>query len=160
MDHELNVSLREVNQLDEPFLLEVYASTRREELACFDWTEDQKQAFIKMQFLMRERTYPRVDNRIIVLDGRDAGRLLVDRNDKEILLVDIALLTEFRNAGIGSRLIKDLLKEARAGGKPVRLHVLQGSPAARLYERLGFSRSGGDAVYTEMIWTPSVASDN
>lgn len=160
MENQLNLSLRDVTPLDENFLLEVYASTRREELAGLDWSEDQKHAFIKMQFLARERIYPRVDNRVIVLDGRAVGRLLVDRTEREILLVDIALLTEFRKVGIGSRLIKDLLNEASASGKPVRLHVLQVSPAARLYERLGFNRSGGDDVYAEMVWTPSVSSDS
>jgi ribosomal protein S18 acetylase RimI-like enzyme len=152
----LNISLREVTPADEPFLFEVYASTRLEELAGLDWDDNQKQAFIKMQFLARERTYPRVDNRIVILDDCEIGRILVDRNEHEILLVDIALLTEYRNSGIGSRLINDLLKEASESGKSVRLHVLQVSPAARLYERLGFQRSGGDAVYVEMMWTPPI----
>ena len=52
-----------------------------------------------MQFLTRERLYPRVDNRIILLNGRPVGRMLVERGDTSILLRDIALLTEYRNAG-------------------------------------------------------------
>jgi len=50
-------------------------------------------------------------------------------------------------------LLKDLLKEAAAASKPVKLHVLSNSPALRLYERLGFSPIGGDGVYLEMKWT-------
>ena len=155
INEDLDISLREATPEDEPFLLEVYASTRREELAGLDWDENQKQTFIKMQFLMRERSYPRVDNKIVVVDGRSAGRILVDRNEKRITLIDIALLSDYHNRGIGSRLIGDLLKEATEGNKSVRLHVLQMSPAARLYERLGFRRANGDGVYVEMIWTPS-----
>lgn len=157
---DVNISLREVSTADDQFLFEVYASTRAEEFANVGWDENQMVAFLKMQFMMRERTYPRVDNRIVVVDGRDGGRILVDRNEKEILLVDIALLPEYRNTGIGSRLIKDLLSEANESGKPVRLHVLQTSPAARLYEKLGFHRSGGDDVYFEMTWTPPISSNN
>jgi len=149
------LSLREATPEDEPFLLDVYASTRLEELEGFGWSDEQKHAFIRMQFLARERVYPRVDNRIILFEGRPVGRMLVDRSDKLILLRDIALLTEFRNAGIGSRLIKDLMKEASSAGKPIQLHVMASSPAARLYERLGFVRTGGDNAYLEMQWVPA-----
>ena len=147
-DHLL---LREAKPEDEPFLLEVYASTRLEELAGVAWDDNQKQAFVRMQFLARERCYPRADNRIILLDGRPVGRMLVDRDDEEILLRDIALLTEYRNTGIGSRLIQDLMKES----KPIGLHVVATSPAVRLYERLGFRRCGDEtAAYLEMKWSP------
>jgi ribosomal protein S18 acetylase RimI-like enzyme len=150
-----NLSLREATPADQPFLLEVYASTRLDELEGFGWDDNQKRAFIQMQFLARERSYPHVDDRIIVLDERPIGRLLVDRDDAGILLRDIALLTEFRNAGIGSRLIQDLMKEATAAGKPITLHVVVTSPAVRLYERLGFRRTGPDAAYLEMKWIPA-----
>ena len=148
--------LREATPDDEPFLLEVYASTRLEELEGFGWNDDQKQAFIKMQFLARERSYPRVDSRIILLNGRPIGRLLVDRDDASILLRDIALLTEYRNRGLGSRLITELMKEATSVDKPILLHVVVTSPAVRLYERLGFCRSGDEtAAYLEMKWVPT-----
>ena len=154
-DEELELSLREATAADEDFLYEIYASTRIEELAGLGWDEQQKQAFIKMQFLARERTYPRVDNRIIVLHGRPVGRILVERNEKEILLRDVALLTAYRNGGVGSRLVRDLITEAGAARKPLRLHVLATSPAVRLYERLGLCRTGDDGTYLEMKWIPS-----
>ncbi len=148
-----DLMLREVTTADEPFLLEVYASTRLEELEGFGWSDEQKQAFIKMQFLARQRTYPRVDDRIIFLGGQPVGRMLVDRSDDSILLRDIALLSEFRNAGIGSRLLRDLMKE----GKPIGLHVVASSPAVRFYERLGFVTTDGDAAYLEMKWVPATS---
>ena len=154
---ETNLSLREATPEDETFLLEVYASTRMEEFEGLGWSDEQTQAFIKMQFLARERCYPRVDNRIILLNGRPVGRILVDRGDTCILLRDIALLTEFRNRRFGSRLIQDLMQEATAAGKPIGLHVLASSPAARLYERLGFVRSGDEATYLEMKWVPATS---
>lgn len=154
-NEKLDLLLRETKPEDEPFLLEVYASTRIEELEGLGWDENQKQAFIRMQFLARERCYPRVDDRIILLNGRAVGRMLVDRSEAAILLRDIALLTEYRNARIGSRLIQDLMKEAASAGKPIELHVVASSPAVRLYERLGFCRSGGDSAYLEMKWIPA-----
>jgi GNAT superfamily N-acetyltransferase len=144
---------------DEGFLLEVYASTRLEELEGLGWDDQQMQTFIRMQFLARERSQPRVDNRIILLDGRPVGRLLVDRTETPIVLRDIALLPQYRNAGIGSRLIRELMSEAASAKKPIALHVVVSSPAVRLYERLGFQRSSDEAgaAYLEMKWVPATS---
>ena len=154
-DERINLSLRAATQDDKAFLLDVYASSREEELAGLDWDDNQKRAFVQMQFLARERSYPRVDDRIVLNNGRPIGRMLVDESDSGILLRDIALLTEYRNAGIGTRLIKDLMKEATASGKPLHLHVLQTSAAVRLYERLGFCKVGSDGTHFEMKWVPT-----
>ena len=139
--------------------MEVYASTRLEELEGFGWDDTQKQAFIRMQFVARERSQPRVDNKIVLLDGRPIGRMLVDRTETPMVLRDIALLTEFRNAGIGSRLVKELMAEAASAGKPLRLHVVGTSPAVRFYERLGFRSTANEAgvAYLEMIWVPATS---
>jgi ribosomal protein S18 acetylase RimI-like enzyme len=153
-NQNLNLSVREATPEDEPFLFEVYASTRIEELDGFGWDDEQKLAFIRMQFLARERSTPRVDNRIILLNGNPVGRILVDRSEAGILLRDIALLTEYRNAGIGSRLIQDLMQEAASAGRSIQLHVVASSPAVRLYERLGFSIIQDEAAYLEMKWNP------
>jgi ribosomal protein S18 acetylase RimI-like enzyme len=152
---KLNVSLRDVTPDDQQFLFEVYTSTRIDELQGTDWTDDQKLAFIRMQFLVRERSQPRVDDRIILLNGQPIGRMMVDRSEAAIVLRDIAVLTEYRNAGVGSRLIQDLLDEAAAAGKPVQLHVVASSPAVRLYERLGFCRTDEESAYLEMKWLPA-----
>lgn len=158
-NEQTDLSLRDSTPADNAFLLDVYVSTRLDELAETDWDDNQKRAFIQMQFLARERIYPQVDSKIILLDGRPVGRMLVDRDEAAILLRDIALLPEYRNAGIGSRLIQDLMSEAAAAGKPIRLHVLASSPAVRLYERLGFRSSGNEPLeaYLEMKWVPATS---
>ena len=152
---KLDLSLRDVTHDDQQFLFEVYASTRIDELQGTDWTDEQKLTFLRMQFLVRERSQPRVDDRIILLNGQPIGRMMVDRGEEAIVLRDVAVLTEYRNAGIGSRLIQDLLEEAAAEGKPVQLHVVATSPAVRLYERLGFCRTGDESAYLEMKWLPA-----
>ena len=153
---DLDIQLRDATAADESFLLAVYASTRGHELEGLGWDEQQKQSFLRMQFFARERSYPQLGNRIILVNGSPAGRLLIDRSGATISLIDIALLTEYRNAGIGSRLLQDLLNEAISGGKPVRLHVLSSSPAFRLYKRLGFNTTGDEGAYLEMTWDPSI----
>lgn len=154
-----NLTLRDATPEDEAFLLELYASTRLDELKGSGWDDNQKQAFIRMQFVIRERSLPRVGNKIILLNGRPVGRMLVDRTGSPMVLSDIALLPEYRNAGIGSHLIKELMAEAASVGNPIHLHVVATSPAVRLYERLGFRCIGevAGAVYLEMKWVPATS---
>jgi ribosomal protein S18 acetylase RimI-like enzyme len=83
-----------------------------------------------------------------------AGRLIVDRSGKDILLIDIALLPQFRNAGIGSVLMKQVMAEAARAQKPLKLHVEKFNRARRLYDRLGFSTAGDNGIYLEMVWKP------
>ena len=68
-------------------------------------------------------------------------------------MIDIALLTEHRSAGIGGQIMEEVLDEAAAAGKPVRIHVEQNNPAMRLYNRLGFRKIGNTGIYDLMEWT-------
>lgn len=154
----LPVTLCPAGSEDEVFLYQVYASTRQEELAPLDWDDAQKEAFLRMQFAAQDRFYREqfagADFLIILADRRPIGRLYVDRRDDEIRIVDIALLPEHRNAGIGSALLNDLLDEAARQRKPVRIHVERFNPALHLYERLGFTRIGDNGVYCLMERSP------
>ena len=154
------VRLRPATLEDEPFLRQLFATTRADELALLAWDENQKETFIAMQFKVQSQqyamTYPHADHSVILFNEAPVGRMMAARNEEAILLVDIALLPKYRNAGIGTGLIQDLLKEAEIVGKPVRLKVFASSAAIRLYERLGFSRVGLATAYLEMMWVPPV----
>ena len=150
-----SVTLRPATPDDEDFLFQLYSSTR-DEFQLLDWNEQQKQALIKMQYDARrfqyDESYPQAEDSII-LDGENAiGRMLINESDREITLVDIAVLPEHRNLGTGATLIQQLLKRAGNSSKRVRLHVLKTSPALRLYERLGFSRTGDHSMYFELTF--------
>jgi ribosomal protein S18 acetylase RimI-like enzyme len=103
---------------DGDFLLSLYASTRTAELAILGWPQQQLDAFVRMQFEAQSRgyaaTFPGADSSVVMVEGMPAGRLIVDRSDDEIRIVDIALLPEFRRAGVGSALVRPLLEEAEA----------------------------------------------
>jgi predicted GNAT family acetyltransferase len=71
--------------------------------------------------------------------------------------MDIALLPDFRGAGLGTALLAGLFAEATAAGKTVTIHVEGFNPARRLYERLGFRQIGEHGVYHLMEWTPGEA---
>jgi ribosomal protein S18 acetylase RimI-like enzyme len=151
------IGSRAVAPDDEELLYRIYASTRAEELAPVPWTEAQKEAFLRMQFRAQSldyaANYPAAERLVILVGGVPAGRLYVDRREDELRIVDVALLPEHRGAGIGGAILRRLLAEAAASGKPVRIHVEHLNPALRLYERLGFRRTGGDGIYFLMEWT-------
>ena len=155
------VGLRPVTPDDRDFLLAVYASTRDEELRLVPWSDVDRAAFISMQFEAQDAayraTYP--DARFLIITSGDdfIGRLYLARLADEIRVIDIAILPGHRGAGIGTRLLKDVLAEAARDGLPVRLHVERRNPARALYERLGFRPVGGDEVYERMECLPSMA---
>ena len=153
------VSLRAVTPEDDEFLLAVYAGTREEELAQVPWTPEQKEAFLRMQFEAQRRDYnaryPDAEYHVILLDGRPDGRLWVDRNSERILLLDIALLPEARNRGVGSLVVGGLIEEARRRGRALRHMVfVLNTGARRFYERHGFVVIEDLGAYQHMEWRP------
>ena len=75
---------------------------------------------------------------IVERESRPIGRLYVHYAPADVRVLDIALVPDARGKGIGRRLLEDVIAEADRLAAPVSLHVSVGSPAQRLYERLGF----------------------
>jgi ribosomal protein S18 acetylase RimI-like enzyme len=154
------VNLRPIRPDDQEFLCRLYGSTRTEELAAVDWPEHQKEAFLRMQFTAQhayyQEHYPEASFQLLELEGRPAGRLYVQRWPEEIRLIDISLLPEHRNAGLGSSLLRELLAEARDSGRSLTIHVEKFNPALRLYERLGFVQKADRGVYWFLEWRAPV----
>ncbi len=72
------------------------------------------------------------------------GRLLVNEESSAMHLIDIALLEDYRNRGIGTHLLNELKRECDSRQMTLRLHVLAVSPARGLYRRMGFAEVGAD----------------
>lgn len=94
---------------------------------------------------------------IIELDGQPIGMQLVDRPGMHIQLVQLYIAKEFQRRGLGTQLVKRLLREANDSKLPVRLRVLAVNPAKRLYERLGFIVVERTPERYFMEWVPSVS---
>ena len=156
------VCFRPANDDDQLFLRALYASTRNKEMRLVDWTDQQKTAFLNQQFdaqhcYYREQ-FPSADYLVIEQNGAAIGRIYLDRRADELRLIDIAIIPEARNQGLGRGLLLDLLDEGQAAALPVRIHVEKFNPAMRLYLRLGFKPIEDQGVYQLLEWQPGDAN--
>lgn len=160
----LPVHLRAVDAAaDGALLLDIYASTRADELALTGWDPATQQVFVRQQFDAQTRHYglcwPHADHWVIEVAtaaGRlPAGRLWVDRGPDALRVLDIALLPDWRGQGIGSALLRDLMEDARRTDRPLTISVEHGNPARHLYDRLGFVPAGEpEGLHQRMAWRP------
>ena len=152
------MALRPVRPEDRDFLFSVYASTRADEMAMVPWDDAQKAGFLAQQFHAQttywDEQYPDAERSVVEIDGVPAGRFYVERWPKELRLIDIALLPEFRRRGAGTELLRKLFAEAAASGRTVTIHVEIFNAARALYERLGFVSKGERGMYMLMEWRP------
>jgi GNAT superfamily N-acetyltransferase len=81
-------------------------------------------------------------HQIVESDGQPIGCLNIEWLPDEVKLKRVFLLPAFQKRGIGSRLVRQVLSEAKLAGLPVRLRVFKVNPAQRLWQRLGFRVSG------------------
>lgn len=151
-----SVTLRPERPEDGPFLLALFAQTRSALLELLPKDRIITETILRQQFQLQTSHYrgyyPAAMFFIVELDDSPAGRLVVDRSGQEILVIDVSLLQEYQNRGIGSGLLQNLLSDAKSEGQAVRLHVERGNPALRLYYRLGFRPIQDGDVYLKMEW--------
>ncbi len=153
-----SISFRVVTPEDEDFLLKLYKSSRGDDLLGLGWSEERISEFLEMQYEAQQRfyenDYQNATDEIVLLDGKPAGHLSIERREDEIRFVDIALLSENRHAGIGTFLIRRLQDEAKGVSKPLRLQVIRFNRAVTLLERLGFVRTSETGTHFQMEWVP------
>ena len=149
-------ALRPVQEQDEALLLELYSSTRADEVALVAWDAAQKQAFLKMQFSAQKKHYrtyfPTARHEIIAAEGQPVGRLYVDPRATEIRILDITMLTQARGRGIGTQILMDLMKEADHGTKTCSIYVESFNRSLGLFQRLGFVKTEESGASWLMEW--------
>lgn len=157
------LNLRPIQDNDLGVLLEIYSSTRTEELKQVTaWSEEHKQAFLTQQFMAQhtyyQKNYVGASFYVIQENTTPIGRLYIQENfqEREIRIVDIVLLPHWRNRGLGTGILKDILNQANKINRPVTIHVESFNPAMKLYERLGFKKiSETNGVYHLMEYLPA-----
>jgi len=147
--------LRAAADGDVSLLADIYASTRAEELQPVPWTDAQKKAFTDWQSQQQEAHYalhyPAAERLVVEREGVGIGRLYIDTARTEVRLMDVTLLPPFRNQGIGTRLMDEVLAYADALRRPASLHVEPFNPAKRMYDRMDFAVTETRGLYEFMV---------
>jgi ribosomal protein S18 acetylase RimI-like enzyme len=151
--------LEEVKYIYTDFLYDVYASTREAEMAKTGWDNMSIDQYLHLQFKLQNtqfhHNYPKASYNIISWDGNHVGRLFVNRAKDEIRIIDFSLLTKYRNKGLGTRIMRNLVAESEKDGKPLRLSVERSCAAIRLFEREGFTATEDLGAFRFMQRLPS-----
>lgn len=108
----------------------------------------------KMQDDFFFKTWKPETHEIIISDGVDAGYFSIESFSDHIFAHELVLLPEFQGKGIGSKLLKEVLRKAKTNNIPVQLQVLKENSAQDLYRRLGFKETGSNATHIQMEFNP------
>ena len=143
----MEYSLRTARQEDYDFLYELHKIAFKEYVeSIWGWKEEEQQEFFRKGFV------PDEDKKIIEAQGSDAGYFTVKEEENNYYIKDIVLLPEMQGKGLGTTIIKALIKEAGKKGKGVRLQVfIINKKAKKLYERLGFKVTGENKTHFQML---------
>ena len=153
-----SIVTRSVEPEDQSFLLELYKSSRGDDLRGLGWDEQRISEFLDMQYEAQQNFYDSdyrdAADELILLEDKPIGRLMIESRPHEIRCVDLGLLPEYRERGLGTEIIQKLQEKARREKKPLRLQVIRFSRAVNLFDRLGFVRTSETGTHFQMEWTP------
>ncbi|MFI0779468.1 GNAT family N-acetyltransferase [Streptomyces sp. NPDC021212] len=94
---------------------------------------------------------------VIEVEGAFGGCVALRPAEDAHWLEHFYLAPHLQGSGIGTAVLRGLLERCDREGALVRLNVLRGSPARRLYERHGFSPESEDPVDVFMVREPAFA---
>ncbi len=124
------ITMRPWRPADEPFLRELSAGVRPDYRA----------------------TFPDAEFQIVLVDGENAGQFIVNRTSAGLAIVDVTLIAERRNAGIGAAVLQRAFGEAAATHQPIHADVIKGNRALRFFERVGFLKVGETDSLLHLEW--------
>ena len=152
------VTTRAAEAQDEAFLFQLFKAVRGPDFARIPMAPEQFDMLLNMQYMGQKMTYGAQypgGNQVVILDGSPIGRIWLHRAEGEHELVDIALLPEFRNRGIGTALVTEAISASRAAGVPLRCSVDIANPGSlRFHRRLGFQIVSQDEVQYQLAVEP------
>lgn len=156
MERNAAYTFRPVRDEDEALLLEIYSSTRADEMDLVPWSAAQKQAFLQMQFDAQQKHYlayfPNASHDLILVDDQPIGRVYVDRRENEIRILDLTLLPEARGHGLGTLILQEMMKEAAETDKALSIYVESFNHSLGLFQRLGFVKMEESGASWLMQW--------
>lgn len=159
--HPQSLTSRAALPGDEPLLYEIFAADRAQEFDALWLSAEQTAILLELQFRARQAGYARdvpeaTDTIVCLHDGTPVGYYRLARVAGGYRVVDLAVLPQFRNQGIGGWALRQLQQRCTAERVSLRLRVHRGNPALALYQRLHFLCVGSDPLSLEMTWSPAL----
>src|SRR5690606_6303343 len=93
------------------------------------------------------------DLQVVEHEGAPIGAMAVDWDDDPVALVSLDVVPALRGRGWGTRLVGDLIRQARRRNRDVEVRLRRADPARRLFTRLGFERVDEDATHFVLRWS-------
>ena len=153
-----SITRRAATEQDEGFLFALFRAVRLPEFAHAQLAPAHLDLLMNLQYNGQKTTYGAQypeGNEIVLLDGEPIGRIWVYRGSDEHQLVDISLMPELRNRGIGAALVTEAIAGARAASARLTCSIAVTNPGSlRFHQRLGFRITGGDEIYYELAVEP------
>lgn len=152
-----NITYRLANQDDDAFLFDLFVQTRQSDFQNLSMDDNQKQMLLRWQYQAQSKSYfahhPDLTHFIILNHGEPVGRFMFNESENDLHIVDIAVMPQTQNQGIGSAVIQKYIEYGKQTHKKVWLQVFKTNKAKHLYERMGFQiTSENDLQYT-MEWS-------
>lgn len=153
------LALRDITPDDQLFLDALYISSR-EDLLQINADPEIVLQIIKQQQQVQTAgirdVYPGSQHFIITYDGQAIGRVVLHVGERDIRLVDIAILPPYRNHGAGRIVLQSVQNAAQAQGLGVSMAVTKvNEPARHLYQSQGFVVRSDDGAIEQMVWPAS-----
>ena|ERR1700679_4247061 len=136
---------RRATEQDDAFLFDLFKSTRTPDLAQLP------PLLLKIQYTGQKQTYaaqyPNSNHDLILINDIPIGRIWICRNR----LVDISLLPQYQNQGIGKALVTKAIADAHRARLPLCCSIaVTNAGSLRFHQRLGFQIVSQDEVYYEL----------
>ena len=127
----------EASASDHDFLKQLHHAAYREVVTrqFGGWVESDQDAWFEQG--LGEATF-----HVVEKDGAPVGALAVQHAPDHLFLMELQILPECQNQGIGTAVLRSVLERAAALELPVHLRVLRQNRARALYERHGFAVTG------------------
>ena len=122
---------RKAQQTDIDYLLWLRKETMNEHLIFSGMDVDEENH-------LRRILYQFDDAQIILFNDQKIGLLKISEFQNRIEIIQIQIEPEFQGKGIGQKIIKSIIEKASEKKLPIKLSVLKGNKAKKLYESVGF----------------------
>lgn len=155
INRENIVSLCPVEPSHTDFLLKLFNECRPDLELIGGINEKQKEDIIFQQFTLEQeqliKMYPDVEFNVVMLNEKPVGRIYIHHGETADRILEIGLLAEYRNLGIGRKLITTAIENAIKKNKSVRLQVAWFNQRAyKFYKEIGFRVIENQGVSFEM----------